>query len=97
MRPCMPAGGHIWCPALPCLAAIFVQWCLPWLGSDRISRLVLLNTGLPPHTLLRELGLANALLITIWQLAVMLVGRYVQVGRKDRLTSDACSMTQPCL
>lgn len=60
--------------------AIFVQWCLPWLNTARISRLVLLNTGLPPHPLFRELGLANAVLITIWQLAVMIMGRYMQVG-----------------
>jgi hypothetical protein len=57
-----------------------MQWCLPWLPTDRISRMVLLNTGLPPHTLFREYGLANAVLVAIWQLAVMLVGRYVQVG-----------------
>jgi hypothetical protein len=61
-------------------AAIYMQWCLPWISTDRISRMVLLNTSLPPHTLFREYGLANALLVAIWQLAVMLVGRYVQVG-----------------
>lgn len=60
-------------------AAIFMQWCLPWLPTERISRMVLLNTALPPHILFREFGLANALLVAIWQLAVMLVGRYIQV------------------
>lgn len=64
-------------------AAIFVQWCLPWLNTGRISHLVMLNTGLPPHPLFRELGLVNALLITIWQLAVMVVGRYVQVDKGE--------------
>lgn len=56
-----------------------MQLCLPWLPSERISRLVLLNTALPPHILFREMGLANALLVAIWQASVMIVGRYVQV------------------
>lgn len=55
-----------------------MQWCLPWLPTDRISRLVLLNTALPPHIFSREMGLANALLVAIWQVSVMSVRRYVQ-------------------
>jgi hypothetical protein len=68
-----------------CPAAIFMQWCLPWLPTDRISRLVLLNTALPPHILFREMGLANALLVAIWQASVMIVGRYVQVRETEPL------------
>lgn len=67
------------CVPASIVAAIYMQWCLPWLPTDRISRLVLLNTALPPHPLFRELGLANALLIAIWQATVTLVGRYVEV------------------
>lgn len=71
-------------------AAIYMQWCLPWLPTERISRLVLLNTGLPPHILFREYGLANALLVAIWQLAVMLAGRYVQVTTASQRNNDSC-------
>jgi len=61
-------------------AAIYMQWCLPWLPTERISRMVLLNTAFPPHPLFTELGLSNALLVTIWQAAVTLLLRNVQVG-----------------
>jgi hypothetical protein len=57
-----------------------MMWCLPSLPTGRIGRLVVLNSALPPHPLLAELGLANALLVAIWQATVALVGRFMPVS-----------------
>ncbi|WIA22391.1 hypothetical protein OEZ85_004698 [Tetradesmus obliquus] len=60
-------------------SAIYMLWCLPSIPTGRIGRLVVLNAALPPHPLLFELGLANALLVAIWMTAVAVVGRFIPV------------------
>jgi hypothetical protein len=57
-----------------------MMWCLPCLPTGRIGRLVVLNSSLPPHPLLAELGVANALLVAIWMAAVAIIGRWMLVS-----------------
>jgi hypothetical protein len=61
-------------------AAIYMMWCLPSLPTGRIGRLVVLNSSLPPHPLLTELGVAHALLVAIWMAGVAIVGRWMPVS-----------------